>query len=241
MKKLYLISIIEKYYLNGLCERVQINIKNKTACIRFITAQKNIVGTIEAPNIILEDCEMGVYNTSQLLKLLNITDSFLTLQVEKKGKISNKLFIADNEYNLEYSLADIMLTPILPKIEEPTYELEADINIEFINKFIKAKKALDTDIFIIDSGIDTDSNNIISFLLGGTDNYTNKINFSIKATKSGIPGVPIKFPINEFKEILDNNKDLTFGKIYISEQGLMKVEFVGKENEKSTYFLVGKE
>jgi len=241
MKKLYLTSIIEKYYLNGLTERVKIVVKDKTATIKFIAAQKNVVGTITAPGIALDDCELGVYDTTQLLKLLNITDTFLTLKVEKQGKISTKLHVADNEYNLEYALADTMLTPLIPTVEEPEYELEADIDVEFVNKFIKARKALDTDLFIVDSGVDEDSNSVITFLLGGTDSYTNKINFNVKATKSGIAGAPTKFPINEFREILDNNRELTSGKLYVSQHGLMKVEFTGKEGEKATYLVVGKE
>ena len=241
MKKLYLISIIEKYYLNGLTERVKIAIKDKVATIKFIATQKNVVGTIEAPNIVLDDCELGIYDTTQLLKLLNITDSFLTLNVVNQGKIASKLLIADKEYNLEYSLADTMLVPTIPTVEEPEYELEADMDAEFITKFIKAKKALDTEIFIIDNGYDIDRNPVINFLLGGTDNYTNKINFSVKATKSGLPINPIKFPINEFREILDNNREITSGKLYISEQGLLKAEFIGNEGEKATYLVVGKE
>jgi len=241
MKKLYLISIIEKYYLNGLTERVKISIKDKVATIKFIATQKNVVGTIEAPNIALDDCELGVYDTTQLLKLLNITDSFLTLNVINQGKIASKLLIADKEYNLEYSLADTMLVPTIPVVEEPEYELEADMDAEFITKFIKAKKALDTEIFIIDNGYDTDGNPVINFLLGGTDSYTNKINFSVKATKSGLPVTPIKFPINEFREILDNNREINSGKLYVNEQGLLKAEFIGKEGEKATYLVVGKE
>ena len=82
---------------------------------------------------------------------------------------------------------------------------------------------------------------VIKFLLGGNDSYTNKINFNVKETKSGIAGAPTKFPINEFREILDNNRELTSGKLYVSQHGLMKVEFIGKEGEKATYLVVGKE
>jgi hypothetical protein len=241
MKKLYLTGIVNKYYLNGLTERVKIGIKDKIMTINFISAQKNIVGNIIAPNINIEDCEIGIYDTTQFLKLLNITDKFLTLEVEKKNGISNKLLIADNEYNLEYSLADLMLTPNIPTIEEPPYEMEADINSDFINKFIKARKALTADIFVVEAGINSEQENIIEFLLGGIDGYTNKINFNILANKPCIGGNPCKFPIDEFREILDNNKDLKSGKLFISEQGLLKIQFTGEEGEEVTYYLVGKE
>lgn len=241
MKKLYLISIIEKYHLNGLTERVKISVKDKKATINFIATQKNVVGTIEAPNIIVEDCELGIYNTSQLIKLLNITDSFLTLEVTIQNKVATKLTIADKEYNLEYALANMMLIPSTPSVEEPNYELEADVDIEFITKFIKAKKALDTDVFIVENGYNEDRDPVIIFTLGGDQSYTNKVSFNIKTTKSDLPITPAKFPINEFKEILDSNREIKSGKLYISEQGLMKIEFLGKEDEKATYLVVGKE
>ena len=74
MKKLYLEDVIEKYYLNGLVERVKIEITDKTLTTKFISSAKNIVGTLKAPNIELVDCEFGVYDTTQLLKLVGITD-----------------------------------------------------------------------------------------------------------------------------------------------------------------------
>ncbi len=157
MKKLYLLDVIEKYHLGGLVERVKISVNNKTLTSKFIATNKNLIGEITAPNIELEDCEFGVYDTSQLLKLLGITDKLLTLNIEKKGKIANKLLIADADYNLEYTLADTMLTPSIPSFDEPSYDMEANIDKEFIDKFVKAKKALTTDIFTISSGADTKS------------------------------------------------------------------------------------
>jgi len=74
MKKLYLEDVIEKYYLNGLVERVKIEVVDKTLTTKFISNQKNLVGTLCAPNIELDDCEFGVYDTTQLLKLIGITD-----------------------------------------------------------------------------------------------------------------------------------------------------------------------
>jgi hypothetical protein len=116
MKKPFLEDVIEKYHLGGLVERVKINIVDKTLTTKFISAQKNLVGSLEAPNIELPDCEFGIYDTSQLLKLIGITNHFLVLDVEMNKGIANKLLIADNEFNLEYALADTMLTPSVPAI-----------------------------------------------------------------------------------------------------------------------------
>jgi len=241
MKKPYVQDVIEKYYLGGLVERVKIQIANKTLTTKFISTQKNLVGTIEAPDFTLPNCEFGVYDTSQLLKLIGITDHFLTLDVEANKGIANKLLIADNEYNLEYALADTMLTPNVPSIEEPTYNMVADVNAEFIAKFLKAKKALDTDIFIVEQSTDVEDKPAIKFTLGGIDKYTNKINFTLQTSISSIPGVQIKFPIAEFSEILAANKELKTSTLSVSEDGLLKIEFTNEEGVKASYILVGRE
>ena len=187
MKKPYLQDVIEKYYLGGLVERVKIQITDKTLTTKFISAQKNLVGVLEAPNVELEDCEFGIYDTSQLLKLINITNHFLVLGIEKQGKVANKLIIADNEYILEYALADTMLTPSVPSIDEPTYHMVADVNEEFITKFLKAKKALDTDVFVVEQIMkDTDDKPAINFTLGGLEKHTNKINFTLQTSITSV-------------------------------------------------------
>jgi hypothetical protein len=242
MKKLFLEDVIEKYYLGGLVERVKIQVTDKTLTTKFISSQKNLVGVLEAPGITLPDCEFGVYDTSQLLKLIGITDHFLTLNVESNKGIANKLLIADNEYNLEYALADTMLTPTVPSIDEPTYQMVADVNAEFIAKFLKAKKALGTDVFIVEQGKDVEDKQAIVFTLGGVDKHTNKINFTLQTSLASIiPGAQIKFPIEEFGEILAANKEPKTGVLSVSEDGLLKIEFTNEEGVKATYLLVGKE
>ena len=241
MKKQYLEDVIEKYHLGGLVERVRITVTNKTLTSRFINTNKNLVGSITAPNIEIEDCDFGVYNTSQLLKLIGITDNFLTLGVEKQGKVTNKLLIADNQYNLEYILADTMLTPAVPSINEPEYDMIAILDSEFVPRFMKASKALDTDVFIVEQSTNIDSKKAMKFTLGGSASYTNKVSFHLETTKSSIPGIEIKFPLAEFNEILGANKEFESATLSINEEGLLKAEFTNKEGVNIVYTLVGKE
>jgi hypothetical protein len=241
MKKLYLEDVIEKYHLGGLVERVKLSITNKTLSTRFISTKKNLVGEITAPNVDLEDCEFGIYDTSQLLKLIGITDHFLVLNIEKQGKIVNKLLIADNEYNLEYVLADTMLTPAVPSIEEPTYDMVAPLNKDFISRFLKANKAINTDVFIVEQSVNTEEKFAVKFTLGGTEGYTNKINFTLPTTKHSIAGRITKFTLEEFSEILASNKEFKTGELSVSEDGLLKIEFENEEGVTASYILVGKE
>jgi hypothetical protein len=62
-------------------------------------------------------------------------------------------------------------------------------------------------VFAVEQSTDTDGNPAIKFTLGGTEGHTNKINFTIQAAVSSVPGSIIKFPITEFSAILSANKE----------------------------------
>ena len=81
MEKNNLVSLIEKYYLDGTVESAIWNIKDNKATIKFTTQYKNLVGIITSDNFDLDDCEIGIYNTSQFLKFVRITDSYLELKL----------------------------------------------------------------------------------------------------------------------------------------------------------------
>ena len=192
--------------------------------------------------MLLKDKEVAnVISLNSCLKrkvwIIHFSDIKRTVDVEMNKGIANKLLIADNEFNLEYALADTMLTPSVPTINEPNYAMVAELDEEFVARFLKAKKALGTEVFTVKQG----SEATMEFMLGGVEGYTNKINFNIKLKQSSVPGDPIKFPINEFGEILLANKQFTSGELSVSEDGLLKIEFTNEEGVKVTYLLVGKE
>ena len=109
MEKQLLTSVIEKYYLGGIHEKVKWTVKDKKITILFTSATKDLAGSIEADGFDLDDCVIGVYDTNKLLKLINITNQFIQLSVETKNGTSTKLSIADNEYDLVYHLADLRM------------------------------------------------------------------------------------------------------------------------------------
>jgi len=117
----------------------------------------------------------------------------------------------------------------------------ADVDTEFIAKFLKAKKALGTDVFIIEQGKDHEEKQAMKFTLGGVDKHTNKVNFTLPTSLSSVPGALLKFPIAEFGEILAANKEPKTGVLSVSEDGLLKIKFTNEEGVKATYLLVGKE
>jgi len=239
INKLVLQSVISKYYLNGLVESVKWEIKNNQLLIRFMSPNKDMLGRVTLNSFDLADTDVAIYNTSALNKLINITAGDLILNVSRLNKSSTKLFIADTKYNLEYSLADMMLISTVADIDEPEkYAVEIDLNEEIVAALIKAKGAMsDTDHLIIETSLSFDHDQLINFIIGDDSDHSNKITYSIPCLSN--TNISLPFDANVFREILAANKDIEKGKISVNEEGLMKIIFEG-EKTTSIYFLVRK-
>lgn len=236
MDKTILTQIIESFYLNGLTSQVKFKVKNNEAHIKFAVDNKDCIGEVIAP-ITLEDCEIGIFNTSQLLKLINITNDFIDLKLEKNGIHFLKLHISDNQFDLSYNLSDLGLIQdpgVVPNL--PPHDLEFDINFDFTQKYIKAHNALDKPPrFEIGVSKDFKNDEVINFMIGEKSSYSNKANF----TESGkiINKVkPIAFSANNFREVISVNKNAV-GKVCVYKDGLLKIN-LEEAGVKSEYFLV---
>ena len=96
INKADLVSIISKYYLNGMNEAVKWEIKDKKLTVRFTTSNETMLGTVTYEGVDLEDSDIGISNTSQLNKLIGITNGYLKLEYQKQHKLITKLIISDN-------------------------------------------------------------------------------------------------------------------------------------------------
>ena len=239
MQKQTLTSVIDKYHLNGIVESVKWNIKDKNITVDFITPMKNLVGKVTSPNFDLDDTELGIYNTSQFNKLVKIMDNTIVLGLTKSPYGTPlELTLADNQYDLNYYLSDLMLIETVPVINEPaSYDAEANIDSDFISKFTNAKKALgDVKQFTIKDELNSDNAKDLVIVIGDGNGYANKIKFKIPCESMfGLNEIP--FPADVMMELLKANEEADSGTIQISQEGLMKVIFKEKDID-STYYLV---
>lgn len=239
--KLTLQSIISKYYLNGLIESVKWSIKNEVLSIRFMLPTRDMIGELEFKGLKLTDTELAIFNTSQLNKLVGITQGNLLLEVNKQGSVANRLNIQDNQYILTYALADTLLIGKVGEVEEPShYNVEATLNNEQITALIKAKSALpDTNHIIISTDTDFDGNSVLNFVLGDGGEFSNKITYSVQSIVNSQVNLP--FDADTFKEILNANKDAEYGVLCIFDGGLMKLHFEYDDVLKTTYYMIRKQ
>ena len=239
VNKLILQSVINKYYL-GENESVKWKIKDKTLTIDFMSISKEVIGNITHNNIDIEDSELAIFDTKKLLNLLSITSGDLMFSLEKGKSVYTKMHFADNDFNLTYALADPLLIGRVGAVSEPEWDAVLPLEKEYVDNLVKAKSAL-AGIGLLTVSIDKDLNddNICIFTFGDEQGHNNKITYQMYGT---IKQEKVEIPFNSdmFRNILKENKDLESGNIYLSYQGLMKLEFKS-EDTKCEYYMVRRE
>jgi hypothetical protein len=239
-----LLSIISKYHLNGLNEAVRWEIKNNKLIIKFTSPDRSMIGVVTCDNFELEDSSVGISNTTQLNKLLAITNGYLKLEYFKQHKLITKLIVSDNQFTLNYALADTMIIPKAGEfVGDGVYNIEASLDNESINAIVKAKSALaDTDTVVFKPFIGADSELQLEMLFGGNIEYSNKVSFYLPDIKTNNLPKDFKAHYNSelIKAIMYCNNDIAKGKMSINLDGIMKLSF-DNDNIKSEYYLVAKE
>jgi hypothetical protein len=200
-----------------------------------------MIGSVVYNDFPLPESSIGINNTSQLYKLLSITTDDLILDLSKEQKVITKLLISDNQFNLNYSLADILTVPKVGKYTgDEDYNIETTLNDDIIGALIKAKNASNSENVVLElcSGITGDLQ--LDFIFNGDVHYANKVTYSIKNITSEIPiNFNLKYSSELLKQILVNNKGAILGKLFLNSNGLMKLVFE-YDNLKSIYYVVAK-
>jgi len=244
INKADLVSIISKYHLNGLNEAVKWEIKDKKLTIKFTTSNNTMIGTVTYDGIDLEDSIIGISSTSQLNKLINITNGYLKLEYVKQHKLITKLIVLDNQFTLNYALADTMIIPKAGEyIGDGIYNITADLDNESINAIVKAKSSLaDSDTVVFKPFTNDDGDLQLEMQFGGNIEYSNKVSFYLPNIQTN--NLPHNFQAHYYsdtvKEIMYCNKDVAGGKMSINLDGIMKLEF-DNGNLKSEYYIIQKE
>ena len=157
INKITLQSIINKYYL-GENESVKWDINDKTLTIKFMSSNKEVIGKLIHNNFDLEDSELAVYETKRLINLLNITTGDVLLELEKTHKVYTKLLISDQDFNLSYALADLLLIEKVGTVNEPKWDVDLNLEKEYVSNLVKAKSALsEVDNMVITTELDTNN------------------------------------------------------------------------------------
>ena len=232
-------SVISKYYLNGLNNQVKWRIKDNTLTI--YAGEKGRVCKVHLKDFQLEDGELGVFDTDKLSKLISITNGDLSITLEKIKSVFTKMHIADLNFDLTYSLADILILGKTTWYEDPdTWEIDVDLQMEDVDHLIKAKNALsDVNNMLITTTEDFDNNKVCEFIFGDNTGFSNKITYQLRG-EINESDVSVPFDSDIFKSILNSNKDMPIGRLQLSKKGMMKLMFNSDDIE-SVYYIARNE
>jgi hypothetical protein len=238
IQKTLLQSLINKYHL-GIVESVKWEIKNNILSIDFMTPTRDVIGNVTCNDFELEDSNLAIYDTKKLSSLVNICQGNLILELDKLNQLYTKLKISDINFNLNYALSDPLLIGKVGTVNVPEFVVELDLELEHVENLIRAKGALSqVDNMLITVGQNPDGEKMCEFIFGDESGHNNKITYQIPG-KINIDEMKLPFNSDVFKTLLYANKDMEEGKLRISQEGLMKIDFK-TENVYSNYYMVRK-
>jgi len=231
-------DIISKYSLGNNIEKVKWVVTDKELLINFNNDSKNLIGYVEYRNDLgLKSGDYGIFDTSKLIKCLNILDGDILVDATK-----SKLKMADTSYDIKFNLADpaVIKDPITIKEESLNNpDVSFEVNDEFITRFVKSKDALsELETFTIETRDGFNGKELV-FTVG--TNITNTIEFTAENAKINESFKPIPFDSNLLKEILKANKDYHSGKIRIFKNGMLDAHFHCGDDLYTGYYLVRKQ
>ena len=232
MEKSKFIGFINRYFLAGNTDSAKLVVADKALSTNFISADQNVIGTVVLKNFDTQDAELGVYATSQLVKMLSAVDEKMDINFGEVDKKIYSMNFKDQSTNVTYMLADLSVIRQVPNLKTlPDFDVKIELNKDFANNFKKAANALpESDNF----GVQCDGEET-KIIINHSSVNTNRIIFKTVA-KEQVQMDTVCFSAKLFKEILNANADAT-GLLEVSSKGLARVTFDNAEYS-STYFLV---
>ena len=226
-------DIVSKYSLGNNIEKVKWVVTDNKFTINFINDSKNLVGYVEyRKDIGLKKGDYGIFNTSQLIKCLNILDGDILVDAT-----TSKLNMADTNYDIKFNLADPAVIPNVPSIDNSDdWSVSFEVSDEFITRFVKSKDALsELDTFTVETRDGFNGEELV-FTVG--TNITNTIEFTVENATINESFEAVPFDSNLLKEILKANRTYHSGEIRINKKGLLDAHLHHGDDLYTGYYLV---
>ena len=226
-------DIVSKYSLGNNIEKVKWVITDDKFTINFINDSKNLVGYVEyRKDIGLKKGDYGIFNTSQLIKCLNILDGDILVDAT-----TSKLNMADTNYDIKFNLADPAVIPNVPSIDNSDdLSVSFEVSDEFITRFVKSKDALsELDTFTVETRDGFNGEELV-FTVG--TNITNTIEFTVENATINESFEAVPFDSILLKEILKANRTYHSGEIRINKKGLLDAHLHHGDDLYTGYYLV---
>jgi hypothetical protein len=237
MEKNKLDRFINKYSLAGNANSVKWKTDNNKLLTSFVTEDKSLLGQVTVDNFEFEDCELGIFATDQLQKLLSVLSDNVKLSLNKFGEKPLSLAMKNDSIAVDFVLSDLSVIPEPPKMKKiPEFETKIKIDSSFISAFIKGKGALpDSNSFTV-----VTENGECKIVIGYSNTTTNRVSIEVECEKCDLTE-NISFNADLFKEILNANKECTTAVLEVSSEGLARINFKVDDFDAIYYMVANQE
>jgi hypothetical protein len=234
MQKSKLNRFIQKYNLGGNVNSVKWKASGDSISTSFVTPDKSLLGNVTVGKFPFETSEIGVYQTDQLQKLLNVLGEKIDMDLSTVDGKAIALKVKNDAVSVNYVLSDLSVIADPPALKRlPDFQTKIKLDNNFIDSFIKGKSALsDVDMFAIVKN----KTNGCDVIIGYSSSNTNRVNIPVDCEVCGLTDA-VNFNANLFKEVLVANKECTSAVLEVSNEGLARVNFKIDDYD-STYFIV---
>ena len=235
----YNIFGFDEKYIYDRCEKI-LNMKSEMAFISKLKDRycnfkemklsssalgENILKFWETPGRVHIDLLKEVqktYTTLPSFKLDFVSSNFIRGEIESYESLDNNQFSLKSKTINDIQIGDYIHIEVI----------KGFISDDIGDKYLVINIDKDTKTLYING------DSILDFIFGDAGDYANKITYSIPASIANPINIP--FDPNILKEILSANKDAENGKLSISTEGLMKLEFQS-DDLKVVYYIVRKQ
>jgi hypothetical protein len=143
MEKSKFIGFVNRYFLAGNTDSAKLVVEDKKLTTKFISTDQNVIGEVVLNNFDSPDAELGVYATSQLVKMLSAVDEKMDVTFGEVDKKMYSINFKDASTNVTYMLADLSVIRQVPNLKSlPDFDVKIELNKDFANNFKKAANAL---------------------------------------------------------------------------------------------------
>lgn len=233
MQKTKLNRFISKYNLNGNVNSVKWTSKDNILSTSFVTSDKSLMGKVKVQNLQMDEGDVGVYTTDQLVKLLGVLGEDVTIDVSRFGDKAVTLKVKNGVVSVDYTLSDLSVIPDPPQLKRlPDFQTQIKVDSSFIDTFIKGKSALsEAETFTVVNG-----KSGLEVIIGYASTNTNRVNIPVEVTSNGLTD-NVSFNANLFRDVLSANKECTSATLEVSNEGLARINFKVDDYD-AEYFIV---
>lgn len=227
---------IEKYSLGGTINRALYTNKDGKLKIIGVEDNKSLYAVITSRRKIFnQDLQFGIFNTSNMLGLLNLLDGKVTSEIN-----AYNIVLSQPDINIEVNFADVSVIgpdtykePNAKKLPD-VYQINMELKKDLMDKILKSIGAFSS----------SEKNLYFQFkrnkphlVIGDDVSKSNKVNFDISSYGDFVEFKgKLAFFLKFFKSILSSVKTMDKVVLKASIAGIMIVECTD-ENNQCTYYM----